>query len=111
TCRSPEMAITNIPLFSALSEKMRWHQERQGILAENVANAETPAYRGRDLKAFDFSEHVRRAAVLPLATTTTQPAHFDVMSARSSSFSTRTDSGFDITPDGNNVGLEAQMMR
>ena len=36
-------------LLDAISEKMRWHQTRQTLLAENVANADTPGYRGRDL--------------------------------------------------------------
>ena len=52
------MGIAGLPLFAALTEKMRWHQARQGLLAENVANAETPGFRGRDLKAFNFEEHV-----------------------------------------------------
>ena len=51
------MGAINIPLFSALTEKMKWHQVRQGLLAENVANAETPGYKGRDLAAFGFAEH------------------------------------------------------
>ena len=36
------MAITDIPIFSMLRTRMQWHQERQRVLAENVANADTP---------------------------------------------------------------------
>jgi flagellar basal body rod protein FlgG len=36
------MGLMDTPVFSALTDKMRWHQTRQGLLAENVANAETP---------------------------------------------------------------------
>ena len=37
------MQIGGLNLFQALTDKMRWHQERQGVLSENVANADTPA--------------------------------------------------------------------
>ena len=50
------MGLMNMPVFAALTDKMRWHQTRQGLLAENVANAETPGYRGRDLAQYDFAD-------------------------------------------------------
>ena len=31
------MGVTNLPLFAALADKMKWHQTRQNLLAENVA--------------------------------------------------------------------------
>jgi flagellar basal-body rod protein FlgB len=37
-----------------LRTRMQWHQERQRVLAENVANAETPRYRARDLAPPNF---------------------------------------------------------
>jgi flagellar basal-body rod protein FlgB len=43
------MPITDIPILSMLRTRMEWHQERQHVLAENVANADTPNYRPRDL--------------------------------------------------------------
>ena len=43
------MPISDIPILSMLRTRMQWHQERQQVLAENVANADTPNYRPRDL--------------------------------------------------------------
>ena len=43
------MPIPDIPILSMLRERMEWHQERQRILAENVANADTPNYHAKDL--------------------------------------------------------------
>jgi flagellar basal-body rod protein FlgB len=48
------MPISNIPLFSMLRSKMQWHQERQRLLAENVANADTPKFQPRDLSPLKF---------------------------------------------------------
>ena len=35
------MAISDIPILSMLRTKMNWHQARQRVLAENVANADS----------------------------------------------------------------------
>ena len=54
------MPITDIPILSMLRERMEWHQERQRVLAENVANSDTPGYHARDLAPPDFSHEVQR---------------------------------------------------
>ena len=96
-----------IGLFQALSEKMRWHQERQGVLAENIANADTPGFIERDLKAFSFDDEMKSMANL-------------TMSASSSMHMQATSGGgqfgdlsapFEITPSGNAVTLEDEMMK
>ena len=43
------MGITDIPILSMLRTRLDWSQARQRVLAENVANADTPKFRGRDL--------------------------------------------------------------
>jgi flagellar basal-body rod protein FlgB len=34
---------------------MQWHQERQKVLADNVANSDTPNFRPRDLVELQFN--------------------------------------------------------
>jgi flagellar basal-body rod protein FlgB len=105
------MGVINIPLFSALAEKMKWHQTRQGLLAENVANAQTPGYRGRDLAAFGFAEHVRDLGTNTMATAVTAPGHIPAMGTDADGFGARTINSFEITPSGNGVTLEDEMMK
>ncbi len=50
------MDIKNIALFQAMGAKMNYHDKRQGVLALNIANADTPEYRARDLTKVDFGE-------------------------------------------------------
>ena len=105
------MGIAGLPLFAALAEKMKWHQARQGLLAENVANAETPGFKGRDLKTFSFSEHMAMSTA-GVATATTAPGHIGAgITDMAASFGTKTVSGFEVTPDGNAVTLEDEMMK
>ena len=105
------MGLTNIPLFSALSEKMKWHQTRQGLLAENVANAETPGYRGRDLKAYGFAEDMAKLSVASISTATTNPMHIAKTGSDADGFGSRRLNNFEITPEGNGVTLEDEMMK
>ena len=105
------MSMGNIPLFTALAAKMKWHQTRQSLLAENVANAETPGYRGRDLAEFSFAEHMRNVSTARIATTTTAAGHIVAQASSTQGFGTRTINSFEITPEGNGVTLEDEMMK
>lgn len=105
------MSITQISIFNALADKMRWNQSRQGVLAENVSNASTPGYRGSDLKPFNLDAQDKQMGIKPLSTAVTQPGHFSVFMASSSAFAPDAQGGFDTSPDGNGVTLEDQMSK
>ena len=69
------MALGSIALFQQLAEKMRWHQARQGVLAQNIANADTPGYVAREI---NFADALRNATGngQPAATlAASQPGH------------------------------------
>lgn len=100
-----------ISLFTALTDKMKWHQARQTLLAENVANADTPGFRGRDLKAFSVAEVQRDRSSLRLTPVATQPAHISVSAPAAEGFGARIENGFEVTPEGNAVTLEDEMMK
>ena len=95
-------------MFRALKSKMHWHQSRQGVLSENVANADTPGYRARDMKPFDVDK-LDNTGSAGLSTAITQKNHLAGFMTASSNKNTKLDS-FEITPDGNSVSLEEQMM-
>ena len=105
------MGIGGLPLFTALAEKMKWHQTRQGLLAENVANAETPGYRGRDLAAFEFETHLRDLNQPAIGTLTTSPTHIAGQVMATEGIGKHRLNSFEITPEGNGVTLEDEMMK
>jgi flagellar basal-body rod protein FlgB len=102
------MPISDIPILSMLRERMEWHQERQQVLAENVANADTPGYRARDLAPPDFA-HQLRAASLSLERTNT--AHIEGEGGGGSTFATDNGGRFEVRPRGNTVTHEDEMMK
>ncbi|WP_244639985.1 flagellar basal body rod protein FlgB [Devosia pacifica] len=101
----------DLPIFAALNDKMRWHQTRQGLLAENVANADTPGYQGRDLAPYSFSERLGQVSSADLGTRTTRPMHISVSSSSVSGHDARRLNSFEVTPEGNGVSLEDEMMK
>ena len=102
------MPVTDLPLFSMLKTRMYWLNERQKVLAENVANADTPGFRGHDLKQLDFHEALRSTGDVKLATTA--PGHIGGSSG-TSQFPMDNRGGFETTPRGNAVVLEDEMMK
>ena len=103
------MAISDLPIFSMLRTRMNWHQERQRLLAENVANADTPQFRPRDLAPLDFGKQVQQASgQLQLALTA--PNHLS-SPASLSAFPTQRQGKYDVRPAGDAVNLEDEMMK
>jgi flagellar basal-body rod protein FlgB len=107
------MAITDVPILSMLRTKMNWNQERQKVLAENVANSDTPNFRQRDLVAPKFQESgaLVSRAVPSVALATTEGAHIGGMSMTGTRFSTESKRSYEIRPTGNSVNLEEEMMK
>ncbi len=54
------MELDKIALFGLVKKRLAWLAQRQEVLAKNIANADTPGYKPRDLKAFDFKQLVSR---------------------------------------------------
>lgn len=104
------MAIGDLPIFTALKNKMQWHQTRQTLLAENVANAETPGYRGRDLTPFTIEDSMR-GSTTTVATRATDARHFSVGGDPRRAMGAQTMNSFEIMPEGNGVTLEEEMMK
>ena len=107
------MALDNIPLFATLKSRLGYLNQRERVVAENVANSETPGYAPKDLKPFTLPSD--KSAGGKLAATTTSVRHISsnggVAGASSASFATITAPDGETTLDGNQVVLEEQMMK
>lgn len=101
------MAITDIPILSMLRMRMEWHQERQQVLAENVANADTPNYRPRDLAPPNFQQELMASSV-ELARTDPEHIAGDGEDLR---FAAAGGLHYEIRPGGNGVNHEDEMMK
>src|SRR5258708_30158571 len=58
----PNMDFTHQPLFAMISKRLNWLTQRQQVLAQNISNVDSPAYKARDLKDVSFEQMVRGAS-------------------------------------------------
>jgi flagellar basal-body rod protein FlgB len=97
----------NNSLLNILGDRMNWLNERQQVLSQNVANADTPGYKPRDLKEFSFEKELNRfSAVTPAQTN----SHHLQAHASSASDGTVKMKSYETKPTGNSVVLEQQMV-
>lgn len=113
------MMNNDSPLMNMLTQSMRYNAQRQGVLAHNIANADTPAYRAMDLNKPDFenmamgaasgkSAEFRAAGELRM----TNSKHLGGTLAGASGFRAQEiRDAHEITPVGNNVVLEQEMAK
>lgn len=50
------MMLDDIPLFSMLKDRLGYLNQRQQMIAQNVANSDTPGYMPHDLKPFTVAD-------------------------------------------------------
>jgi flagellar basal-body rod protein FlgB len=105
------MPISDIPIFSLLRTRMQWHQERQRVLAENVANADTPRFQPRDLAPPRLDPARPAGAPATLALARTEPGHLASSAANGTNFQLDRHGGFEVRPAGNAVSLEDEMLK
>lgn len=102
------MPLAGLPMFDMLKTRMQWHQARQRVLSENVAGADMPGFKPRDLRQPDFDGAARSPG--PVSLVSTQGGHLPGFLSASSAGTTKSGS-FETSPSGNSVQLEDEMMK
>lgn len=106
------MNLPDAPLLSMLRDRMTWLHQRQDVLSQNVANADTPGYVARDLKPLDFAAALKNATSTGSSMMTTNARHIGLSQSRGASkFEDRESPDIESSPNGNAVSLESQMIK
>ena len=97
------MDPNDIGLFRLAERRLAWVDQRQRLLAQNVANASTPGFRARDVSPFS-------AALAGQGTglARTVAAHLDSPESQSGASRARPK---ERGPDGNAVSLETELSK
>lgn len=105
------MDLRKIPLFEMMAQKLSWLSARQQVLAENIANADTPHYQPKDLKPLDFKS-MAQAQIEPVAPAMTNPMHLAGTAPDSAGGKPNKDKHpLETTMSGNAVTFEEQLMK
>jgi flagellar basal-body rod protein FlgB len=105
------MELTDLPLMSMLKQRMTWLNQRQDVLAQNVANADTPKFVARDLKPLEFDRMLGGLAHSGTSMMTTNVRHIALSTSRSGKFEDHETPDQEFNPNGNAVALEVQMIK
>lgn len=99
---------TGIEMLKMASAMARHAGDRQTVVAGNIANADTPGYRARDLPSFaDAYREPRGAAAL----TATRAGHFTAPLDGAAVKAHAEIQPGDASPNGNTVSLESEMIK
>src|SRR5690348_1013766 len=103
------MDASQIPLMAALHGQMQYASARHGVIAQNIANVNTPNYIPHDLKAPSFAEMLSGGgAGQGVAMWRTDPRHMSGSHAAGSyAMIERTNTG-QHSLNGNQVSLEQE---
>lgn len=105
------------PVLTLLRESLGFHSQRQSVLADNIANADTPNFVPRDIDEAQFhralQNELRGSASASVAMATNRPGHITPAGGDSGNRTYRAVSAPDseTTVNGNAVSLEEQMVR
>lgn len=101
------MDLQGIGLFRMISQQLRWLGQRQDVLAQNVANADTPGYQAHDIAPIAFGDALKQATAMSPAVT--QAGHLSGKIADGAAAKVKALVPWEVSPDGNGVVLEQQM--
>lgn len=105
------MDIQKTPVFKMMAAKMRWLEHRQRVLAQNIANADTPGYAPQDLKPLDFKRSVAKDS-FRLQLATTSQSHLQGRIQRTEfGDEKKSKDNYETAPTGNSVVLEEQLIK
>ena len=96
-----------------ISQRIGWLTERQKVLAENVANADTPNFKARDVKELSFQQMLRGTSnSLGIARTAGQ--HITGGGGAPGTFGRNDvskEKQYETTLSGNSVTLDVELMK
>ncbi|MEI9996521.1 MAG: flagellar basal body rod protein FlgB [Rhizomicrobium sp.] len=108
------MDVDSMPLLAMLKQRMSWLGARQNVLAQNVANADTPGYTAKDLKPVEFADMLKGAtspSQFQGGMSVTDPRHISLAPQGQPEFADFNSPDTEASPTGNSVSLEQEMIR
>ncbi len=124
------MDLNSYAVFGMMRKRMTWLTDRQVVLSQNMANADTPSYKTQDLREQDFKRVLDRFGVggkggatglatartgapagQPVKMQATNPGHITPRMPESRTKVAGAKLGAEKSPSGNDVSVEDQTSR
>ena len=97
--------MSSMALFKLAMRQNEWLSQRQSVIAGNIANANTPNFKARDIEKFD--------AVMDgmSSLTATNSVHFTSSGLQPGRAATIPGKSGEVLQSGNNVSLEEEFLK
>jgi flagellar basal-body rod protein FlgB len=108
------MDYLSLPIFQMMKAKMGYHSQRQALLAQNVANADTLGYKAMDIKKPDFKKMAAQMGAGPEANlhmARTSQGHIASTAGSGRYDVIQRPTTYELNPTDNNVSIEEEMMK
>ena len=92
-------------VFGIHEQALLLHGQRLGVLATNIANADTPNYKARDI---DFSAVLSQTDDAPMSLAVTQAAHISMSDGSSTPADLKYRNPYQASLDGNTVEMPVE---
>lgn len=104
------------PILSGIGAAMRHLSDRQRVIAENIANADTPGFKTRTVAEPDFAGLVRSGSgagkvARPVVSLTSGMSALGARAPQGGGKVILDENVSETKPDGNNVTLEDQLLK
>ncbi|AMA56341.1 MULTISPECIES: flagellar basal body rod protein FlgB [unclassified Bradyrhizobium] len=93
-------------LFELASSQARYLELRQSTIATNVANANTPGFKARDVEPFN-----KVLDGMPVRLAMTSPSHMQLSAAETDTRKIDKKDSWEVVHSGNSVSLEQEMIK
>jgi flagellar basal-body rod protein FlgB len=104
------MDLSKQTLFSMISTRLSYLGQRQKVIAQNIANADTPNYQARDLKPLNFKDQMMHQSNL-VTPVMTQPNHLPPVTPTEPFKVQQIKQPYETSLDKNGVVLEEQAQK
>lgn len=98
--------MSPLNFFNVASRHAEWASVRRTVIAANIANANTPGYKARDVETFSI-----KSAQFTPALEATHPEHFSLERFNDAHVSSTFDAGRQEYHSGNNVTLDRELSK
>lgn len=104
--------VENASLLQLFAKRMNWLGQRQGLITNNIANADTPNYVPQDLRADGFRKLLLNQGGPRLEASLTREGHIRPTGASAKALPTvDAPDLYEASPSGNAVVVEEQMVK
>lgn len=100
------LPVEPIHLFGLVRSHAEWASVRQATISANIANADTPGFKAKDVEPFSVTldkTHLTMAA--------TRPGHLGVDASKVATSEAGKADSWDITHSGNSVSMDQELAK